>query len=552
MKKFPIAIGILLTATALAQAQGRINPSPNRQAPDGQIVQLQPANKMMPNVPWVVAVIHRLDAHKFIERTRKQTRGKVGVPGSMQEYNFNLATGMVIDDKGHIVTRLSNFDPQDKEPTISIKTSEGVMLPAKLIGLDYASGFAVLEVANLNVALPPTATAPAKDQSVKILSVDFVRKDAAQDNRAGFYVEPEIRTLSGQIEPGNLFAKERGVWTLRATNLLSKNDSAVALTADNQLVGIARYAGYQRADLFPIGLIRDTIAKRVLDKRDSVPAGWLGVSGLNLNQLSAEQLATYNVQAKAGVLVRDVTAESPAATSGIKQGDVITALDDFKINSTGDLGAVLSAMPAGKAIKLQVLRKQEPLAIPVTLGARSLSDFVFTQTFEPQVESGASQVEDLKRRIDELQAQYRAHLKEPPSRERNETLRELNIEIRNYYDRMREISEIPKPSEEGIKADQVSKEPVTCTLPAGFTASEMTKQLADYMGAPKSLFVKKVLPQSAAEVAGLKAADVIVGDVQNALSCRQLEAIFSKAQPSLTLKVIRNKQPLIITINQKQ
>src|SRR5262245_33210185 len=156
IKSFQIAIGIVL-ATALAQAQGKINPS-NRQSPDSQVILLQQPNKSGQSpVPWVVTVVHRIDAHKLIERTRKQMKGKVGVPGSFKPYLFNFATGMVIDDKGRVVTRLWNLDPQDKEPNISVKTNDGTTLQAKLIGLDYASGFAVLEVPNLNIALPIAA-----------------------------------------------------------------------------------------------------------------------------------------------------------------------------------------------------------------------------------------------------------------------------------------------------------------------------------------------------------------------------------------------------------
>ena len=199
IKSFQIAIGIVMTATALAHAQGKINYTPNKQK-DAQVVQLQPNQNTQNIVPWVVSVVHRVDVHKLIERTRKQLKAKVGVPGSLQQYIFNFTTGMVIDDKGHIVTRLWNLDPQDKEQTITVVTNNGANLPAKFIGLDCASGFAVLEVANLNMALPVAAGNFLKDKAVKILSVDLIQKDAATDNRTGVYVVPEIRTLTGQVE----------------------------------------------------------------------------------------------------------------------------------------------------------------------------------------------------------------------------------------------------------------------------------------------------------------------------------------------------------------
>ena len=554
-KNFYIVIGLVLSVSALAQAQGKINYTPPPKQPqDSQAIQLQQANKPAPYpVPWVVSVVHRIDAHKLIERTRKQMRAKeVGVPGSLHPYLFNFATGAVIDDKGHIVTRLSNLDPQDKQQDITVVISDGTTLPATFIGLDCASGFAILEVPNLKIQLPVATGTLLKEKAVKILSVDIMKK-AAEDKRTGFYVVPEIRTLTGQVEVGNAYNKERGLLTLRSANLLSKNDSSVVVTDDNQLLGIAKYAGYQRADLFPIELIRDTIAHRVLERRGSVPAGSLGVVGMNVSQLASDQITAFGVASSTGVLVRDINADSPAAKSGLKQGDVIVAFDNFKVIGTGDLGALLSTMPAGKEIKLKAMRRQEPLEFKVTLGERPYVGMVFAQPFEPAVEADASQADDLKSRVEELRNQYRARLKEPPSEERNEALRELDVEIRNLYDRMREIGEVPKPTEKVIASfPQVSNEPINCTLPAGFTASEMPKGLADYFGTPKSLFVKMVVPKSAADIAGLKAADVIVGAMQEPLTCAQLQEILAKTQESLTLKVIRNKQPLTITLNQKQ
>jgi C-terminal processing protease CtpA/Prc len=119
---------------------------------------------------------------------------------------------------------------------------------------------------------------------------------------------------------------------------------------------------------------------------------------------------------------------------------------------------------------------------------------------------------------------------------------------------MREIGEVPKPTDNVIASfPQVSNEPISCTLPAGFTASTLpSDQIAKFFGAPKSLIVRAVTPKSAADIAGLKAADVIVGAMQEPLTCTQLQEMMARTQESLTLKVIRNKQPLTITLNQKQ
>src|SRR5215216_4468530 len=67
--------------------------------------------------PWVVSVVHIVDSQKIIERLRKN-RDRVGVSGIAPQNVYNFATGLVVDESGHIVTRLANLDPEDKDQSI--------------------------------------------------------------------------------------------------------------------------------------------------------------------------------------------------------------------------------------------------------------------------------------------------------------------------------------------------------------------------------------------------------------------------------------------------
>ena len=116
----------ILASTALAVAQTR-----NQVAAEEK-------------TPWVVSVVHTVDLHKFITQISKQQEVRVGVPGSAPQKIVNVATGLVVDDSGHVVTRLAYLDPEDKSPQISVRTSAGATLPARVVGVDCATGFAIL------------------------------------------------------------------------------------------------------------------------------------------------------------------------------------------------------------------------------------------------------------------------------------------------------------------------------------------------------------------------------------------------------------------------
>ena len=71
-----------------------------------------------------------------------------------------------------------------------------------------------------------------------------------------------------------------------------------------------------------------------------------------------------------GVELQDVVQGGPAASAGIKAGDVITEFDGKKVENTEDVRKILSAKKPGDKVKVKVLREGETLELEVTIEAR--------------------------------------------------------------------------------------------------------------------------------------------------------------------------------------
>ena len=71
-----------------------------------------------------------------------------------------------------------------------------------------------------------------------------------------------------------------------------------------------------------------------------------------------------------GAQVSAVKAGSPAASAGLKAGDVITAIDGNAVATADDLTAKVSAHQPGDKVTLTVTRNGSTLKIDVTLGTR--------------------------------------------------------------------------------------------------------------------------------------------------------------------------------------
>lgn len=514
------------------------------------------------NNPWIVSVVHTIDFQKVVARMKQQEQGRLGVPASAPPFVYNVATGLVVDNEGHIVTRLANLDIEDKEQIISVATGDGLTQSARLIGVDCATGFAVLEVASLKPGSPNVATSASliSGTGVKIFSTDVQGRSVPSQNGSKIYLTPVMRIAQGNIGAESLYSKARGAMTLFSNSLMARNDSSVVTTSQNQIIGIAQYAGFGRAYLYPVEFIRDTIAKRVIEKNGNVRAGWLGANGDNVSQLSESEAAALGLSSKAGVVVRQVMEGSPAATSGILPNDVITGVDSFDIAGRADLVAFLQSSPEGRKIKLHTIRKNQSLDINVVLGARADSDWstpVFGQEWGVTI---TSQRADLGKRRDELIQRYRGYQRLSQSKETLEAQRELELEIVQINEALRSLGpEVPLPPDTsrttvtpGYDPSNLTESTAPSLLRVGLQVRDLatTPQLAASFGVKGGIFVRGVRKDSLAWQAGIRAGDVIVG-AQNRenLTTEILQSLLDGQRGPIALKIVRDNKPVAINLN---
>ena len=62
--------------------------------------------------------------------------------------------------------------------------------------------------------------------------------------------------------------------------------------------------------------------------------------------------------------------DGPAAKAGVKQGDIIVAIEGQTIDSEHPLDSVLTQFAPGRTVTLGILRNGQKIDIQVTLGVR--------------------------------------------------------------------------------------------------------------------------------------------------------------------------------------
>jgi C-terminal processing protease CtpA/Prc len=110
------------------------------------------------------------------------------------------------------------------------------------------------------------------------------------------------------------------------------------------------------------------------DTANSGTVGTLGTLGSTLAQSTpgaTPWLGIEGTDVDGGVLVTGVAAEGPAATAGVRPGDLIVAAEREPVATMADLRAIMANFEPGSIFVLDVLRTHYRVRLMAVLGVRS-------------------------------------------------------------------------------------------------------------------------------------------------------------------------------------
>jgi S1-C subfamily serine protease len=172
----------------------------------------------------------------------------------------------------------------------------------------------------------------------------------------------------GQISLGSTIRIKDFLQTDAAINPGSSGGPLVNL--DGEVVGlntaIASQSGNNSGVAFsiPVNLVKRVL--RQLLERGSVARGYLGLQlAATFEPADALKLGLDRVQ---GALVETVYAETPAAAAGLQANDVVLKVDSVPIRNENHLINLISALPAGQKVRLQVWRERRTVTLDATVG----------------------------------------------------------------------------------------------------------------------------------------------------------------------------------------
>ena len=116
--------------------------------------------------------------------------------------------------------------------------------------------------------------------------------------------------------------------------------------------------------------IPSSLAKQVMEQivsQGGVTRGWIGIEAQDITPELAE---SFKLQETRGSLIAGVVRNSPADYAGLKPGDILLAIDNNEVADSSAMLNIIAALNPEKRAVLKILRSNEKLEIPVTIGKR--------------------------------------------------------------------------------------------------------------------------------------------------------------------------------------
>jgi serine protease Do len=271
----------------------------------------------------------------------------------------SLGSGVIVSSDGTILT---NNHVVEGASDIKVQLSDKREFKAKLIGADTRTDVAVLKIDAKDL---PTLTL-GDSSKMQVGDMVFAIGDpfgvgetatmgivSATGRSIGIEgprgYEDFIQT-DAAINPGN----SGGAMIDLHGDLIGINTAIVTGGGGgNQGIGFA----------IPINMARQVMDQLVAHGK--VVRGYLGVS---IQTLTPELAKQFGLNQSNGVLIGDVTPDSPAARAGLRKGDVVLELNGEPVNDNRQLSLRIAQIAPGTSAKLKIWRdgKSQDVNVPLS------------------------------------------------------------------------------------------------------------------------------------------------------------------------------------------
>jgi Do/DeqQ family serine protease len=355
------------------QAQNAL-PAAGRSVPTNALSMRQ---SFAPVVKKAAPAVVNISSKRLVRQQADPFWELFGLGAPRNRVEGSLGSGVIVRPDGVIVTNNHVIEGGEE---ITVALADRREFPAKVLLADARADLAVLKIEVGAERLPTLAINDRGDTQVGdlvlaigdpfgvgqtvtngIISALNRTADPSGDAASSF-----IQT-DAPINPGN----SGGALVDMNGDLLGINSFILSQSGTSSGVGFA----------VPAALVR-RVVEAAVGGGHALIRPWLGA---RLQSVTPDMARSLGLTAPSGALVADVWPGGPAARAGLKQGDVMTSVDDRPVSDAGAVNFAIATHKPGEAVSVGVrrggktqtlsLRAEAPPATPArdeqTIGGRS-------------------------------------------------------------------------------------------------------------------------------------------------------------------------------------
>lgn len=297
--------------------------------------------------------------------------------GERIQQNASSGSGVIISADGYIVTN-SHVVRDPGDPTgrpasrFLIRLSDKRTVEAKIAGYDPRSDLALLKVTASGLVPAEFGDSKALEIGQWVLAVG---NPLGYENTVSVGV---VSSLNRETVGGGASTMFDAIQTDAAIN--QGNSGGALCDSEGKLIGIntaiASIGGGNIGIGFAIPVSRVSGVVQALLKHGYVPYAGLGVDFHSRPGLLGIPQARQEIQRVTGadslppaegLLINNVFAQTTAAQAGIKQYDVLIAVDGAKVRTAGEYNRIIFAKKPGDKVKLRLWSAGETKEVTVAL-----------------------------------------------------------------------------------------------------------------------------------------------------------------------------------------
>lgn len=370
-----IGAGLATAGTGALQA---VQPRLLAQLPDSTETTAPESPDVVPDAPTsssfvaqivqdVGSAVVRIDASRTVTRqvpdafrnpAFRQFFGD-NVPESQERTEQGLGSGFILSENGQIVTNAHVVDGAD---TVQVTLKDGRTFEGEVVGTDPFTDVAVIDIDADDL---PTVALSDSDQLQPGEWAIAIGNPLGLDNTVTVGIVSATGRSSGQV--GVSDKRVNFIQTDAAIN--PGNSGGPLLNERGEVIGM-NTAIIQNAQgigfAIPINAVERISDQLIATGRVEHP--FLGIRMIGLNaqtRTQVNQQTNLNVQDEEGILIVEVSPNSPASKAGLQPGDILVSVGEQAVTDASDVQQKVDASAIGEDLPLRVRRNGQVQTITV-------------------------------------------------------------------------------------------------------------------------------------------------------------------------------------------